>query len=465
MKGFRSLGRGVLLVTLLYLAGNVSALPTTAHAQTLSDIQAQIADRNTQIASLEADIATYQKQLDALGTQHATLSSSIKSLDISRAKLTSEIKATQAKIDQATLELQALANEISDKEQTIAVDKKTLAASLRDMQATDDTSLVEQVFTTSTLADVWSVVDENASVGAALRTHADELSQVTQTLNQQHQVVGQTQAQLSSLSTDLTTQEKALDVSKQAKTSLLAQTQNKESTYQTLIATKKAQEKSFEAELTTLEGQLKSVGSGSIPTVGQGILAWPYSVAFAAHCPSIAAALNPSNNFCITQFFGNTSFSTANPSIYNGSGHNGIDIGMPIGTPVQAALSGVVLGTGNTDLAGDAAWTASGGTRGSQCLSFGKWVMVKHANGLDTLYAHLSQITATKGQAVTTGQVLGYSGMTGYATGPHLHFGVYAAAGVQILTLNQFRGANTPCANASMPVAPLNAYLNPMSYL
>jgi murein DD-endopeptidase MepM/ murein hydrolase activator NlpD len=55
--------------------------------------------------------------------------------------------------------------------------------------------------------------------------------------------------------------------------------------------------------------------------------------------------------------------------------------------------------------------------------------------------------------------------MTGYATGPHLHFGVYAAAGVQILTLKQFRGATSPCANATMPVSPKNGYLNPLSYL
>jgi murein DD-endopeptidase MepM/ murein hydrolase activator NlpD len=55
--------------------------------------------------------------------------------------------------------------------------------------------------------------------------------------------------------------------------------------------------------------------------------------------------------------------------------------------------------------------------------------------------------------------------MTGYATGPHLHFGVYASQGLQITTLAAYRGATTPCANAKMPVAPKDAYLNPMSYL
>ena len=91
--------------------------------------------------------------------------------------------------------------------------------------------------------------------------------------------------------------------------------------------------------------------------------------------------------------------------------------------------------------------------------------MIKHNNGINTLYSHLSTIDVGKGQQVGTGQTIGLSGMTGYATGPHLHFGVYASEGTQIMTLGQFRNATGGCANAKMPVATLNAYLNPMSYL
>jgi len=158
------------------------------------------------------------------------------------------------------------------------------------------------------------------------------------------------------------------------------------------------------------------------------------------------------NLFCITQYFGNTPFSTANAQVYNGHGHNAIDIAAPIGTPVYAALSGTVLDTGNTDLV-------------PGCYSFGKWVMVIHGNGLSTLYSHLSSIDVMKGQQVNTKQIVGLSGMTGYATGPHLHFGVYATEGTQVMTLKQFRGVAGGCANAKMPVATLTAYLNPLSYL
>ncbi|MEK7100117.1 MAG: peptidoglycan DD-metalloendopeptidase family protein, partial [Patescibacteria group bacterium] len=339
---------------------------------------------------------------------------------------------------------------ISEKEYLIQLDKKTVAISLRDIAETDGASMVEQLFSTETLAEAWKAVDDRATLSNALREHAENLSAAKQQLAEKQTEESGKKVELTTHKTELTTQKTTLDVQKSEKDKLLAVTKNQESTYQALIAKKRAEQKTFEAALSALENSLQSVGSGAIPAVGQGILAWPYTAAFKQSCNGKAGALG--NAYCITQYFGNTSFSTANPQIYNGSGHNAIDIGMPVGTPVLAALSGTVLATGNTDLA-------------PGCYSFGKWVMIKHANGLATLYSHLSSIGVSGGQAVATGEVIGNSGMTGYATGPHLHFGVYASAGVQITTLGAYRGATTPCANASMPVAPKDAYLNPMSYL
>ena len=98
------------------------------------------------------------------------------------------------------------------------------------------------------------------------------------------------------------------------------------------------------------------------------------------------------------------------------------------------------------------------------CYSYGKWVLVKHTDGLSSLYAHLSYISVTEGTQVPVGGLLGYSGKTGYATGPHLHFTLFASDGVKLVKLGDIK-AKTNCAGATVPVAPTGAYLNPMSYL
>ena len=57
--------------------------------------------------------------------------------------------------------------------------------------------------------------------------------------------------------------------------------------------------------------------------------------------------------------------------------------------------------------------------------AYGKFIVVKHYNGLTTLYAHLSNYAVKAGDEVSRGQLIGYMGKTGYATGTHLHFTVY----------------------------------------
>jgi murein DD-endopeptidase MepM/ murein hydrolase activator NlpD len=93
------------------------------------------------------------------------------------------------------------------------------------------------------------------------------------------------------------------------------------------------------------------------------------------------------------------------------SGHDGYDYGLYY-EPVAAAAPGRVM---------LADWLVPGCTT---CLS-GQTIEINHGNGLLTFYGHLSKILVSKGQYVVRGQVIAISGMTGTATGPHLHFGVY----------------------------------------
>lgn len=93
-------------------------------------------------------------------------------------------------------------------------------------------------------------------------------------------------------------------------------------------------------------------------------------------------------------------------------GYNGVDLsGVSVGTPVLAAASGEVI------------VAKSGGWNGG----YGSYVVVKHPNGTQTLYAHLSGVSVGVGQSVVKGQKIGGMGNSGRSTGPHLHFEVRGA--------------------------------------
>lgn len=111
--------------------------------------------------------------------------------------------------------------------------------------------------------------------------------------------------------------------------------------------------------------------------------------------------------------------------------HKGIDYAAPVGTPVRAA------GDGRISLRG------SGG-------GYGNVVVLAHGNGIETLYGHLSQFAKGSfvGKRVKQGEVIGFVGMTGLATGPHLHY-EYRVGGVH----------RNPATIASRPAEPLPAEL------
>lgn len=87
-------------------------------------------------------------------------------------------------------------------------------------------------------------------------------------------------------------------------------------------------------------------------------------------------------------------------------GYNAVDLGAPVGTPIMSSATGDVI------IAKQGGW--NGG--------YGNYVVIQHANGSQTLYSHMSSVSVYDGQHVVQGQVIGYVGKTGLATGPHLHF-------------------------------------------
>lgn len=135
-----------------------------------------------------------------------------------------------------------------------------------------------------------------------------------------------------------------------------------------------------------------------------------YEFGTVASMPNFSGALNAAG-LCwplgdvgqdsITQHFG---------GMYSGVPHKGLDIGMPEGTPIYAAVDGEVVIANDYDSWG---------------YSWGYYVKINHSSLHDTLYAHMSRVAVREGQYVRQGELIGYVGNTGNSSGPHLHFELY----------------------------------------
>lgn len=148
----------------------------------------------------------------------------------------------------------------------------------------------------------------------------------------------------------------------------------------------------------------------------------------------------PIPNATITQGFGPTPFRFE--AAYAGFAHfhTGIDLAVPLGTPVFAAADGVVV-------AAQAMQDANG-----TLVGYGNYVIIQHATGLETLYGHLLSSIVKTGDLVTRGQLIGLVGSTGNSTGPHTHFEVRIDnAPVDPMEL---LAPATPAASGAAPAVP-----------
>lgn len=392
----------------------------------VSELRTKINGNRAEIQKIENEIKKYEQELNKVQGKKQTLQNSIYSLDLSRKKTIAKIKLTNDKISKTKKNILTLSKDVDNHVQKIKNGTAGLAQSLRIMNESDQESLIEILLKNNNLANAWTVIESlrqfQSTVGDRINTLNSIKLKLLKTKNAKELEI----RTLDTEKDELASNKKALDINRQAKNTLLKQTKNKESEYQKILVAKRQAKKDFEAQMAAFEAKLSYIlDKNKIPQKGSGIFSWPV----------------PSHH--ITQYFGNTKF--ARSGAYNGRGHNGIDLRASIGTRVNSVLDGTVQDINNKVAA--------------QC-QYGKWVLIKHNNGLSTLYAHLSSISVTKGQTVVKGQRIGYSGNTGYAFGPHLHLTTYASGAVKF---KQYKCHSGP--TVKVPISAYGGYLNPIDYL
>ncbi len=417
-----------IFIALACLLGVLFFTPITFAQNKAEELQTKIEERNNQIKALEAEINLYNKEVERVGKEAKTLQNTIKTLDVTQKKVTTDLTLTERKISKSNLTIDELGSTIKTTAQQIELNTELIKELMNQMYQTEVETPIENFLQYKTFTDMWNGIDNVKQVQKQIKIKTEDLVDLKGNLADKKTKTEAEKERLKLLQENLEDQKKIVEYNKQEKAKILAQTKNTEAAYKTLLKQKEEQKAAFEKELFAYESQLQlEIDPTRLPSSRPGVLSWPL------------------DKVIITQRFGKTS---ASKRLYVSGSHNGVDFGASIGTPVKSVLEGVVAGTGNTDLV-------------KGCYSFGKWVMVKHPNGLSSVYGHLSVIKAVEGQSVATGDVIGYSGNTGYSTGPHLHLGVYASQGVRVENHVNSRA----CKSAKMPIADIKAYLDPMEYL
>jgi murein DD-endopeptidase MepM/ murein hydrolase activator NlpD len=423
-------------VVLAIAALSVIGLPATpANAESLSQ---RIAAARARQGSLNRDIerqnrllAALQKDADAARGAIAATDRMIDGINADQRALRQEIRAARKALDKVQARRESLQEQLVQSDETLDLleqeiqqgadeldaRREALGQRLADAYRTSNTSLLEQVIVADSFADVLSDASAYIAYGEQDSEMATEIQQEQEALDSLRAVTAATRYRKDQLRRAAEDAAADIRVQRGKLRDAMAKYQRLEQKYKAIrakqaakarkIAANKRQAQAYVRRQAAARRKLNSHISGLVRQAqskankwhggspggsgGNGRFMWPTSGT-------------------VTQEYGCTGFRLEPPSHGCAHFHSGIDIANSSGTPVRAAGDGVVAFVG---------WNKYDGSNPAFI------VMIAHGSNINTFYSHLlPRYTVRSGQRVRRGQVIGYMGATGNATGPHLHWEV-----------------------------------------
>jgi murein DD-endopeptidase MepM/ murein hydrolase activator NlpD len=371
--------------------------------------QSEINAKNAQIQKLEQQIQAIQNkknqtaqqknskeaEVNALKGQVSQLNSDIKNLQKQLVEVGQKLNETEGDIQETTQNIQDLENQIQQNKETI---RNLVEGLYKQSQVKNE---IVAAVSADTLSEVFNGVEYSDALQSKIQILLSDITTKKGALDVANQNLANQKATLASTQGTLEDRKESIEsdknqVQSQAKASAVAVNQLN-SSLNSLSAQQQDlenQRKATAVELASLEAALsRQFGGGGTVCSARGYV-WPV------------------RGGRISQGYGMTSY--AKSGAYGGAGHNGIDIAAPVGTPIYATSAGTVVSVGFNN------------------NSYGKWIVIKHNDGYYSLYGHLSAQNVSNGQSVSQGQVIGAIGMTGFTSGPHLHFTIYVPNSLRI---------------------------------
>jgi len=390
-----------------------------------NELREAIDKKNQDLQKINSQMQEIQDNLEGVQKEGQTLKKEVGKIDKQINQIKLGVRSSEVVIEKLGLEVQSTQGEIADAENAITAKREAITRTLQELQLKDGDNSLIIFLKNKSLAESAFEIQGLSDLSANLAGEVNEMQSLKNTLNEKVDTLSVQKQAKEGEYYNLKNKQSITEDLKKTKQYLLEQTKNQEKNYQQQLSELEKQQMAISDEISVLEDELRrAFDVSALPSKRPGVLSWPIKLKQNGGVGRI------------TQHQGEVSY------LYRGKPHNGLDIGAPIGTPVYAADDGVVEAADNND------------KNSYRRYQYGKYVLIKHNNNLATLYAHLSRYTVGKGANVRRGDLIGYSGNTGYSTGPHLHFGVYWAPSVQMKSIPP-----------AMGLVPIGVVINPEDYL
>ena len=377
----RSLVRGLVPLT---LAASLFAIAQPTSADHITD---HITQAQRQLNRVKAEIAALKAQIAAAKNQEAALTVIITGLD-------HRIVTTQAQVASATLRLSAITVHLGTAQAQLGTARALLATEERQLSRVlvvyyefeNQSTPLSNLLASGDFNQFWTDVINGGRISARELQAVDVVSSQRATVGADVARIGADQRKQQQVLAQLHGVEQSLNEARTVRTGAVA--------YLTLLQVRdqrSAQE--WEAAANAINGQIaqlqKEEAAARAAGGGSGHFIWP-------------------DTGPISQGFGCTSypFEPYDPACPQKHFHNGLDIAGACGNNILAADTGIAY------------------IEPFMAYGFGNYIIMVHGNGWQTLYGHLAGFAVHSGQRVLRGQLIGYEGTSGNATGCHLHFSV-----------------------------------------
>lgn len=342
----------------------------------------KISSSQDNIKKIQESKRQMQNTLKKLNALKDDMKEYIEALDKELELLTDELNKTIENIDLKQLEINMTNENLELAKQDEEKQYNDMKLRIKFFYERDYKSVLESILSGKNLKDLLTKAEYVQSITDYDRKKLDDLIMIKNLIAEYEEKLEVEKAELVSLKEIEIAKKEEITTLISEKTKELQDTQNKINTSRSELKKLEAEQKKQEATIQAIERAIAARSNGK--RILQGGLIWP--------CPD-------SNR--ITSQFGKRTSPTKGAS----TNHQGIDIGAPTGTKVIAAASGEVV-------------------IAQYSYSAGNYIMIDHGSGVFSIYMHLSKMSVPVGTEVVQGQKIGEVGQTGYATGPHLHFGI-----------------------------------------